>query len=151
MFQFLIGRLKTHFCWKLGNISCLVSIPYRQAQNKKVVDLPIPWLPLFQFLIGRLKTISAGSLGIFPVQFQFLIGRLKTKTPTTVFLICMLFQFLIGRLKTKQNAAKQFFLATFQFLIGRLKTHFPLFIASCRSRPNCQNSSLIHFPLARFY
>ena len=56
MFQFLIGRLATHF-----------------PQNLKTLDFE------FQFLIGRLATNNSNVFRTHNlIKFQFLIGRLAT-------------------------------------------------------------------------
>jgi len=54
-FQFLLGRLKTHFGDSLSRRNTL-----------------------FQFLLGRLKTWRSQLLQRYGAAFQFLLGRLKT-------------------------------------------------------------------------
>ena len=149
-FQFLIGRLKT----KYRLVATTAHLCFNSLQvGSKPID---GWEPseacyMFQFLIGRLKTKPKCDKLKVVSEFQFLIGRLKTQDSTLSGWTTTSFNSLQVGSKHDNLQLGNEVVTKFQFLIGRLKTHFRLFIASCRSRPNCQNSSLIHFPLARFY
>ena len=55
-----------------------VSIPHRQAKNRKWMQKGETAKSGFQFLIGRLKTGSDSHPVVPLLMFQFLIGRLKT-------------------------------------------------------------------------
>ncbi len=105
-FQFLIGRLKINWKWKIFFFLCM-----------------------FQFLIGRLKMcITPASFQTLRYRFQFLIGRLKISQHVVNPINNPVFQFLIGRLKISIVLDSYNYFMPFQFLIGRLKITTKIFI-----------------------
>ncbi len=124
LFQSLIGRLRTQMNVLLPILllvgfnplqvgyelkgfvsvimSCMVSIPYRQATNCQAADWQTGHLTGFQSLIGRLRTENLIDISLYWLRFQSLIGRLRTKEIYDILSDLFPFQSLIGRLRTTQ-------------------------------------------------
>ena len=104
MFQFLIGRLETAFSFSSRFLRSIVSIPHRQARNRrqthqrntagKKVSIPhrqarnakllTCWKRSALVSIPHRQARNRWTSGIFVLspQFQFLIGRLETSIAT---------------------------------------------------------------------
>ena len=152
----------------------IVSIPYRQSQNKQNAMMPRSfllrsfnslqvvskhiskkWIGFICSSFNSLQVVSKHScitsrLSIPYIMFQFLIGSLKTNRTDNVLVgHKMEFQFLIGSLKTQLLIDSGYILQTFQFLIGSLKTALDIastYIDHCFNSLQVvsKHSSMIH-------